>query len=492
MSGEFLRAAFRILHQEGRPLTPLEIVELARKANFLRSAGKTPQNTMRARISDDILANGTTSLFLRTGPNRFGLREWELGEYHARPFRKQLPDEVTVCVPGTIQEHIRQSSAGFFSTSTTALLTFISDRSNHIYVDRRVAETTAKYKQLIAYVWLETEDGLILSYSRGKYSSAHRTLLLGKRSVGFGGHVLRLDAENLFGANDAGLEQAARREIGEELHGVQPISLEVTGVIWDDSSFEGQKHIGVAMLGRLPNSNQIALRSAELSVNGLRLWNRSQLWQSFHLMEFWSQLLIRYHAKEARPSNISTIVPARRPRRMKHIAFVGEIANGKSSIADGVAAALDYSVVSVSAVLRALLNVTDSSEKNRLAFQSVALGFIRTSDGPTELAKAIVANIDSSRTYIIDGVRQLSTLAALRELIPDLTVIYIDSPRDQAFENYRTRDGSSALQFSAVREHEVEAELSQFRFVCDAMLNNADTLENTLGILVSWIEGKSQ
>lgn len=478
-----------MLDLENRPLTAAQIVHIAQERELLNTGGRTPENTMRARLSDNIRGNGAASPFQRVGANRFGLRSWNFQEYHARPFNKELPAETTVCVSGTIQKALASTSL-WYSSLPAGFREYLQDRRNLQFIDRRTAETTSQFKQLIAYVWLESADGLVLSYVRGKYSSAHRTLLLGRRSVGFGGHVLQQDAEGLFGQSDAGLEQAALREIREELAGLPLSKLEFTGVIWDDSSFEGQKHVGVVMRGSVPPSTKLKLKRSEMSMNQVQFLSKDDLWLQFHAMEFWSQLLIREFAIAQRPSNISSIVPPRPPKRRSHIAFVGEIANGKSWLAESLSSVAGMPVVSASAALRRILRVGSVSEKNRLAFQSTALEFITRPDGPRELAARIADDISSfgGRSCIIDGVRQVETLTALRSLFSDLIVIYIDCPRDLAFEHYRTRlPSASLLDFSAVREHPVESELPLFKFEADAVLNNADSKESSLKLLVNWL-----
>lgn len=492
MSGRFLRAAYQVLDLETRPLTASQIVARARERELLHSGGKTPENTMRARLSDSIRAKGADSPFQRVGANRFGLRAWNFQEYHARPFNKELPAEVTVCVPGTIQKSLDSNSL-WYSPVPAGFIEYLRDRRNVQFIDRRTAETTSQYKQLIAYVWLESADGRVLSYTRGKYSSAHRTLLLGRRSVGFGGHVLQQDAEGLFGQSDGGLEQAALREIGEELDGTLPTNLDLVGVIWDDSSFEGQKHVGVVMKGALPSSESLQLKRSEQSINQLQLLSKQELWQHFHAMEFWSQLLIREFAGAERPNNIASIVPPRPPKRRGHLALVGEIANGKSWLAKDLSDLLRLRVVSASTVLRGILGIPVLDEAHRLVFQGKALEFIRQERGPDELAKAIAREVTAAgeNTCIIDGIRQIDTLNALRAIFPDLIVIYIDCPRDLAFGHYQTRlPKASVLDFSAVREHPVEAELPLFKFEADAVLNNADSKQNSLDLVVSWLSRK--
>lgn len=442
---------------------------------------------MRARLSDDIRTHGAKSQFQRIGANRFGLRSWNFSEYHATPFRRELPDETTVCVPGTIQQSIGASSL-WYSAISERLLEFLRAPSNLSYIDRRTAETTSQYKQIIAYVWLETLDGLVLAYTRGKYSSAHPTLLLGRRSVGFGGHVLKQDAEDMFSVGDAGLHQAAIREILEEL-GVPPSTLRVVGTIWDDSSFEGQKHIGIVMKGIVPMAAELPRRAEERSINQLQVLTKDQLWEQFHLMEFWSQILIRQFAANVRPGRVSTIVPPRRPAQMRHLALVGEIANGKSWLAGAVSRQLGFVAVSASAALRRILGVGDLVERDRLSFQAKALAFIKSEGGPARLAREIADEVSGLKSRaIVDGIRHLATLEALRALLPNLVVVYIDSPRDLAYEHYTTRlPGATVLDFAAVREHEVEAELPLFRFEADAVLNNADSKEGTLVTLCDWL-----
>ena len=64
-----------MLREVGRPLHYADITELALEQGYLGSAGATPQNTMRARLSVDVRDN-PASLFSRTAPGIFGLSDW--------------------------------------------------------------------------------------------------------------------------------------------------------------------------------------------------------------------------------------------------------------------------------------------------------------------------------------------------------------------------------------------------------------------------------
>jgi len=70
----FLPAAEVVLRRATKPLTCREIVEKAVAYGGLRSAGKTPRNTLYALLTRDIEKNGTGSAFKKAGPGLFQLR----------------------------------------------------------------------------------------------------------------------------------------------------------------------------------------------------------------------------------------------------------------------------------------------------------------------------------------------------------------------------------------------------------------------------------
>lgn len=64
-----------VLGEVGRPLHYADITEVALEQGYLSSAGATPQNTMRARLSVDVRDN-PASAFERTAPGVFALSAW--------------------------------------------------------------------------------------------------------------------------------------------------------------------------------------------------------------------------------------------------------------------------------------------------------------------------------------------------------------------------------------------------------------------------------
>lgn len=71
---DFKAAAREVLREVGRPLHYADITEIALQSGYLESRGRTPQNTMRARLSVDVRDN-PRSPFVQTAPGVYGLRD---------------------------------------------------------------------------------------------------------------------------------------------------------------------------------------------------------------------------------------------------------------------------------------------------------------------------------------------------------------------------------------------------------------------------------
>lgn len=71
---DFKAAARVVLGEVGHPFRYSDITEIALESGYLESAGRTPQNTMRARLSVDVRDNPETP-FVQTAPGVYGLKE---------------------------------------------------------------------------------------------------------------------------------------------------------------------------------------------------------------------------------------------------------------------------------------------------------------------------------------------------------------------------------------------------------------------------------
>ena len=101
--GHFLEVASRVLCEVGTPLSAQDIVRIAEEKNWLHSRGKTRTQTMKSKLSTDILSKKDRSLFMRTSEGRFGLRSWKevRTEYIADRFQRALLNENVVVFPAT-------------------------------------------------------------------------------------------------------------------------------------------------------------------------------------------------------------------------------------------------------------------------------------------------------------------------------------------------------------------------------------------------------
>ena len=134
-------------------------------------------------------------------------------------------------------------------------LSIITASTNLTYLNRSEAEHDKRYKQLIPYVLLISNDR-ILRYRRGK--GGQETRLHGLYSVGIGGHISEED-HGLF-SNDRGYQDGMRRELIEEVDLDEAKEVAVA-VINDDSTEVGYVHFGVVHIVNVANESVAGRRS---------------------------------------------------------------------------------------------------------------------------------------------------------------------------------------------------------------------------------------
>lgn len=85
-----LDAVERVLSDAREPMTAQEITSRILAQDLWQTQGKTPWDTIEARLAVDIRGNGTTSRFQRCAPRLFALRSWKYPEYVSKPFKKKV------------------------------------------------------------------------------------------------------------------------------------------------------------------------------------------------------------------------------------------------------------------------------------------------------------------------------------------------------------------------------------------------------------------
>ena len=229
MANFYLELATKILRVAQLPLTSREIIARATDLGLLTepyNRAATPHRTIHARLAKSIRREGERSAFYRFAPGTFGLRANLFSleyhrlygkEYRAPIRKKEIASENILCVP-RVHFPLDQQD-GFFPTD--AFRRLVAENRELVYLPRRLAERNYQFKQIVTYVAI-IKEGRILCYERGAYSAVENELV-GRKSVGFGGHISQQD-HNLFSTDAFGVISNAQRELFEETQ----ISLQAT------------------------------------------------------------------------------------------------------------------------------------------------------------------------------------------------------------------------------------------------------------------------
>jgi predicted NUDIX family phosphoesterase len=241
--GQFLDIAYKVLANEMKPLTAKEITEIAQRKGWLRSRGKTPSQTMKSKISTDILNHKKTSVFMRSDQGKFALRKWkpQIEEYVADRYKKSLLDENAVVFPATSLNkyldgpglHIRPlENSGELLRECRSML-------------RREAELDTSVIQLVS-VFILRYKNLYLTHQRTRRLPENR--LHGYYSMFFGGHLSPDDMKQLFDIFKPKYgEIVLVRELHEEVRLPEDNEYKIAyrGLLYDNSRDLSRQHLGI-------------------------------------------------------------------------------------------------------------------------------------------------------------------------------------------------------------------------------------------------------
>lgn len=452
----YLIAAEVILRRENRPLSARELVDHAIADRLLPNAtwSKTPQKSMQARLSMHILLRGEESTFVRTSSGRFFLRDLlqeDEGQRVVRSFDLALTRERVLCIPRHSYEGIL-TFQGIADDAESLLQNLIVDGQT-VYLPRVNAENNPEHKQVVTYTIIQYQN-YVLSFQRGQFSRV-ASFLKGARCIGFGGHVTEADAD-IFGYTDFGIRACAVREIEEELR--RPLSdlqinqndLEVLGILNDDSSDVGRKHVAVVMRYWVDDWQRWrSVREGETSVRKLEWTNFASGDIDINEFEYWSQICFRRYFPEL-PAQQSRFEKMREVDLLSDhlLLIVGTIGSGKTHTAQLLAQTMGYEVVSSGEVVAKLLELPPIPETSRKTLQTAAWNLVSTKKGVRRLARALVdaARAKGRNRVIIDGIRQLETFEAVRDLWSNpVYTLFVQTPPDLAFESYRWREAELSV-----------------------------------------------
>jgi predicted NUDIX family phosphoesterase len=154
------------------------------------------------------------------------------------------------------------------------------------FMPRPQAEKDPSFKQLIPYV-IMTCNGKYLNYVRGK--KAGETRLVAKRSLGIGGHINPVDADNstLFAYLYENYLTAVKREVVEEVLIETGYKDKVVALLNDDSNEVGQVHLGIVHLWTL---DEPKVSRKEQMITQMGFMSIHELREVRDTMETWSQI----------------------------------------------------------------------------------------------------------------------------------------------------------------------------------------------------------
>ena len=291
----FLDAAERVLSDRGAPLHPKQITEIARTRGLIDSSGRTPDQTMKAKLSTDILRQNGTSRFMRTDKNQFGLREWRsrYAEYVADRFQKALLDEEIVVFSRDLLGRLIPGPGLFELSPEASQELLVSLRP----MQRREAEEDMSVIQLVSAFLVRIEDR-IATYKRTRRLPESR--LHGVYSLLFGGHLNPEDVPPLFSIFDPDMGSSyIQRELQEELRFFKPPPMQLRGVLYDTAREVSLQHLGVLYEVYVPPSETIEVGERGF-LQQLAFETPAEILNRIDEFENWSELVLREYVLRSR------------------------------------------------------------------------------------------------------------------------------------------------------------------------------------------------
>jgi predicted NUDIX family phosphoesterase len=164
------------------------------------------------------------------------------------------------------------------------------------FMPRSRAEADPAYKQLIPYV-IMTHGGKCLSYIRGR--RAGETRLVGRRSIGVGGHINPVDEMPLFDTDFRDVYfTAVKREVAEEVSVEADYEDRVVALLNDDSTEVGQVHLGIVHHWTLESAK---VSKREQMITQMAFMSPAELQAVRDSLETWSRLCLDHLDEMTKP-----------------------------------------------------------------------------------------------------------------------------------------------------------------------------------------------
>jgi hypothetical protein len=153
--GQFLDIAETVLRSRNVPMKPRQIVDAAKDDGLFsdKLSGKTPHQTMKSKLTVNVLRHKEASRFVRTAPNTFFLRDLLTQPIAAYTAARQAPsgaDEQVLTFSSDVLNHIGPFQG--VSRSWRNRLNYLLANDRCTPMNRLAAEQTEERKQLLTYI----------------------------------------------------------------------------------------------------------------------------------------------------------------------------------------------------------------------------------------------------------------------------------------------------------------------------------------------------
>lgn len=176
-------------------------------------------------------------------------------------------NERVLCIP----RYVFDGFGAFQGVTTDKSYLGMLQNPELCFMPRSSVENDFGYKQIIPYVVVMRPSGKILSYIRSKRSGEQR--LVGKRSIGIGGHINESDCgiDRMTGQFDwrTIYITGSERELSEELNiASNNLTNQIVGFINDDSNDVGKVHVGVIHRLIIPSPGGVSSDDPAVALEG--------------------------------------------------------------------------------------------------------------------------------------------------------------------------------------------------------------------------------
>lgn len=165
------------------------------------------------------------------------------------------------------------------------------------------------------------------------------------------------------------------------------------------------------------------------------------------------------------------------------VAFAGQIGSGKSTISRRVAEILNHPYVSFSAAVRVAAAERDIPDDRRSLQE---LGDALISGGWEPFCRKVLDQLgDSTVAPVVDGVRHIGAVTALRGLVAPLPLrlVYLEVPEIERLSRLHSR-GLSPSQIAAADRHRNESELPLVRAAADLVVSNDEDVDEVSSAII--------